>query len=87
MRLLLGPAGSGKTFRCLTELRHALAASAEGAPLLREWAFAGRLEEAALLQTGMVMRFFTSRAWPVSPNYYRIYQELADRLHFNDPFA
>ncbi len=34
MRFLLGPAGSGKTFRCLTEVRHALGASPEGAPLL-----------------------------------------------------
>jgi len=34
VRFLLGPAGSGKTFRCLTEAREALAASPEGAPLL-----------------------------------------------------
>ena len=33
-RFLLGPAGSGKTFRCLTEIRHALSVSQEGAPLL-----------------------------------------------------
>ncbi len=31
---LLGPAGSGKTFRCLAEIRAALAASAEGPPLV-----------------------------------------------------
>jgi ATP-dependent helicase/nuclease subunit B len=30
---LLGPAGSGKTFRCLAEIRAALAASPEGPPL------------------------------------------------------
>ncbi|HWH70248.1 MAG TPA: hypothetical protein VNT26_12750, partial [Candidatus Sulfotelmatobacter sp.] len=34
IRFLLGPAGSGKTFRCLTEVRHALSASPEGLPLL-----------------------------------------------------
>ena len=34
VRFLLGPAGSGKTFRCLTEVHHALGASPEGAPLL-----------------------------------------------------
>jgi ATP-dependent helicase/nuclease subunit B len=34
VRFLLGPAGSGKTFRCLAEVGHALAASPEGAPLL-----------------------------------------------------
>src|SRR5437667_11641301 len=34
MRLLLGPAGSGKTFRCLTEIREALLAAPDGPPLL-----------------------------------------------------
>lgn len=34
VRLLLGPAGSGKTFRCLTEVRAALAESPEGPPLV-----------------------------------------------------
>jgi ATP-dependent helicase/nuclease subunit B len=34
VRLLLGPAGSGKTFRCLTELREALSASPDGPSLL-----------------------------------------------------
>lgn len=33
-RFLLGPAGSGKTFRCLAEMRAELVRSAEGAPLL-----------------------------------------------------
>jgi ATP-dependent helicase/nuclease subunit B len=33
-RFLLGPAGSGKTFRCLAEIRSALAASQEGPPLV-----------------------------------------------------
>ncbi len=33
-RLLLGPAGSGKTFRCLTEIREALVGAPEGPPLL-----------------------------------------------------
>jgi ATP-dependent helicase/nuclease subunit B len=32
--LLLGPAGSGKTFRCLSEIREKLTASAEGLPLV-----------------------------------------------------
>ncbi len=34
LRFLLGPAGSGKTFRCLTEIRQALAGRPDGAPLL-----------------------------------------------------
>ncbi len=34
VRLLLGPAGSGKTFRCVTELREALSAAPDGLPLL-----------------------------------------------------
>lgn len=33
-RFLLGPAGSGKTFRCLAEIRVALQNSPEGAPLI-----------------------------------------------------
>jgi ATP-dependent helicase/nuclease subunit B len=33
-RFLLGPAGSGKTFRCLKEIRDALAKSPEGEPLV-----------------------------------------------------
>ncbi len=33
-RFLLGPAGSGKTFRCLAEIRTVLAASPEGPPLV-----------------------------------------------------
>ena len=34
VRLLLGPAGSGKTFRCLAEARAALAAAVQGPPLV-----------------------------------------------------
>ena len=34
MRFLLGPAGSGKTFRCLAEVRTALAQSPDGPPLI-----------------------------------------------------
>ncbi len=34
IRFLLGPAGSGKSFRCLTEMRQALSASPAGPPLL-----------------------------------------------------
>ena len=33
-RFLLGPAGSGKTFRCLAEVRAALAKNPEGSPLI-----------------------------------------------------
>lgn len=33
-RFILGPAGSGKTFRCLAEIRAELAAEAEGPPLI-----------------------------------------------------
>jgi ATP-dependent helicase/nuclease subunit B len=33
-RFILGPAGSGKTFRCLTEIRAALADAPDGPPLL-----------------------------------------------------
>jgi ATP-dependent helicase/nuclease subunit B len=33
-RFILGPAGSGKTFRCLAEIRAALAGAPDGPPLL-----------------------------------------------------
>ena len=33
-RFLLGPAGSGKTFRCLTDVRAALKKNPDGAPLV-----------------------------------------------------
>ena len=33
-RFLLGPAGSGKTFRCLAEIRRALLATPAGPPLV-----------------------------------------------------
>jgi ATP-dependent helicase/nuclease subunit B len=33
-RFLIGPAGSGKTFRCLAEIRAALARSPDGPPLV-----------------------------------------------------
>ena len=34
VRFLLGPAGSGRTFRCLTEVRQALRTASDGPPLL-----------------------------------------------------
>ncbi len=34
LRFILGPAGSGRTFRCLTEIRHALTGAPDGPPLL-----------------------------------------------------
>ncbi|HET7624633.1 MAG TPA: PD-(D/E)XK nuclease family protein [Verrucomicrobiae bacterium] len=34
IRFLLGPAGSGKTFRCLAEIRDAIQASSDGLPLI-----------------------------------------------------
>ena len=34
IRFLLGPAGSGKTFRCLSDIRAALRASPDGPPLI-----------------------------------------------------
>ncbi len=34
LRFVLGPAGAGKTYRCLAEIRQALATSPEGLPLL-----------------------------------------------------
>ncbi len=51
----------------------------EGAPRLRELAFAGRLEEAMLLQTGLLIDWFSTKGYPVHPNMRKVYQELAAR--------
>ena len=51
----------------------------EGIPALRESAFAGRIEEAALLHTAMVVRFFEESGEPVHPNYYRTLRMFAER--------
>ncbi|RPJ42795.1 MAG: HD domain-containing protein [Chloroflexi bacterium] len=44
----------------------------EGAPRLRELAFAGNLKEAALFHADMIIRFFDENGYPVHPNYYRV---------------
>ena len=49
----------------------------DGAPRLRALAYAGRLEEAALLQTGLLIDFFSATGQPVHPYMRRAYQELA----------
>jgi hypothetical protein len=49
----------------------------EGEPKLRECVFAGKLEEAALIQANMVIGFFNDTGKPVHPNYYRIQQGLS----------
>lgn len=51
----------------------------EGIPALRESAYAGRMEEAALLQAEMVIHFFEEAGEPVHPNYYRFRQLFADQ--------
>lgn len=50
----------------------------EGAPRLRETAFAGKLKEAALIHTEMVIGFFKDIDAPVHSNYYRVYKALSE---------
>ncbi|HYG33791.1 MAG TPA: hypothetical protein VEC99_03345, partial [Clostridia bacterium] len=71
VRFLLGPAGSGKTFRCLTEVRHALTASPEGLPLLLV---------APKQTTYQLERQFL--AYPSIPGYTRLHILSFDRLAY-----
>ena len=59
VRILLGPAGSGKTQRCLAEIRSRLAENAEGEPLL------------LLHQTGSSRQF--GRLIPLLATRYRVF--------------
>jgi predicted HD superfamily hydrolase involved in NAD metabolism len=47
---------------------------------LRDLAFAGRMEEAALLQVGQIVAWFEEAGAPVHPNMYKVCRELAARL-------
>jgi predicted HD superfamily hydrolase involved in NAD metabolism len=47
----------------------------EGAPRLRELAYGGHIDAAALFQAEMIIRFFDENGFPVHPNYYRIQRE------------
>lgn len=48
---------------------------------LRECVFAGKLEEAAFIQTDMLIKFYEETGKPVHPNFYRVYNDLSIRLH------
>ena len=51
----------------------------EGTPRLREAVFAGRMEEGALIQTNMLIKWFEEEGKPVHPNMRRVYRELSIR--------
>lgn len=59
---------------------------AKGLPRLREAAYAGRLEEAAFLQTGWLIQWFGEINVPVHPNMVRVYQRLSADLQVDDSF-
>ena len=70
IRFLLGPAGSGKTFRCLSEIREILRAEQEGPPLVfvapKQATF--QLERRLLADDSFVRGPLYSRAeWVVVP--------------------
>jgi predicted HD superfamily hydrolase involved in NAD metabolism len=52
----------------------------QGLPRLREAAYAGRLDEAAFLQTGWLLSWYAETGKPVHPNMTRTFLELAERL-------
>ncbi|RME94515.1 MAG: hypothetical protein D6766_05635, partial [Verrucomicrobia bacterium] len=67
VRFLVGPAGSGKTFRCLAEARAALQAEADGGRLI--WLTPKQATfqvERQLLADGAVRGY--TRLWVVSPD-------------------
>jgi predicted HD superfamily hydrolase involved in NAD metabolism len=54
---------------------------------LRELAFAGRMEEGALLQTGQIVAWFEETGTPVHPNMVEVCRELTARLKVHSTFA
>ena len=53
---------------------------------LRDLAFAGRLEEGALLQTGQLVAWFEETGTPVHPNMVKVCRELTARLKVDRTF-
>lgn len=81
-RFLLGPAGSGKTFRCLAEVRAALAAEPDGPPLIFLAPKQATFQiERQLLEPGEIAGF--SRLHILS--FDRLAQFIFDRLNIAPP--
>jgi predicted HD superfamily hydrolase involved in NAD metabolism len=57
---------------------------AEGRQRLREAVFAGKLTEAAWLQTDWFIKMFEEKGFPIHPNVRRTHQELTEYLNVND---
>jgi ATP-dependent helicase/nuclease subunit B len=82
VRLLLGAAGSGKTFQCLSEARQALSASAEGLPLVLVAPKQGTYQlEQQLLATPSLAGY--TRLWIVS--FESLARFILDRLEQERP--
>ena len=58
----------------------------KGIGRLREAVYAGRMQEAAFLQTGWLIQWFEADGKPVHPNMRRVYQELSTRLGLDSSF-
>jgi predicted HD superfamily hydrolase involved in NAD metabolism len=58
----------------------------KGLPRLREAAYAGRLAEAAFLETGWLMSWFAETGKPIHPNMTRVFLTLADELGVDGTF-
>ncbi len=52
----------------------------------RDVVYAGRLKEAALLETGWLIRWFEGVGVPIHPNMKRVYGELAEQLKVDGSF-
>lgn len=57
-----------------------------GVTRLREAAYAGRLAEAAFLQTGWLIKWYSETDVSVHPNMVRVYRELSATLNVDDSF-
>ena len=81
-RFLLGPAGSGKTFRCLAEIRAALAESPDGPPLILLAPKQATFQlERQLLADGNISGFTRLRIF----SFDRLAQFVFEELHLAPP--
>jgi predicted HD superfamily hydrolase involved in NAD metabolism len=58
----------------------------KGKEKLRRVVWAGRMDEAALLQSGWLIEFFEQRGIPVHPNLMESYETLSAKLGVDDSF-
>jgi len=58
----------------------------DGIPRLKSAVYAGRLGEAAFLQTGWIINMWEEKGFPVHPNLRQIHQEFSILMNLDDTF-